>query len=194
MSDNSLAMDSGRAQLVNSIPPLRRQRQGLTYQSSDLRFWNVQSSQLGLALVATSISALSKIILLMLLKCNNAAVTMTETTTQAKPRKLIPISQSISVLPTDTARIYNYIHPILILSLYYLYFPSLIADPVSTLKNSIAPLAHLQIIYCIVCLPPSKGSSTQSTPSTTPKKVVQFAKPAAKPPATLASRIIVSSL
>ena len=127
---------------------------------------------------------------------------MTETTTEAKPeakpRKLIPISQSISVLPTDTARIYNYIHPILILSLYYLCFPSLVADPVSTLKKSIAPLAHLQIIYCIVCLPPSKGSSTQSTPSTpstTPKKKkVQFAKPAAKPPANLASRIIVSSL
>ncbi|KAL2037426.1 hypothetical protein N7G274_009911 [Stereocaulon virgatum] len=116
---------------------------------------------------------------------------MTETATEARPRKLVPISQSISVLPTDTARIYNYIHPVLILSLYYLCFPSLVADPVSTLKKSIAPLAHLQIIYCVVCLPPSKGSSTQPTPSTTPKKKkVQFARPAAKVPATLASRIV----
>lgn len=121
---------------------------------------------------------------------------MTETTTKAKSRKLVPISQPISVLSTDVARIYTHIHPILILSLYYLCFPSLVADPVSTLKQALAPLAHLQITYCVVCLPPYKGSSTPpSTSSATPKKKkVTFAKPAAKPPASLKSRIIVSHL
>ena len=118
---------------------------------------------------------------------------MAETTTEAKPRKLLPISQPISVLPTDVARIYTHIHPILILSLYYVCFPSLVADPVTTLKQTLAPLAHLQITYCVICLPPSKGSSTPpSTSSATPKKKkVTFAKPIAKPPASLKSRIIV---
>ena len=124
---------------------------------------------------------------------NNALAIMAETTTKAKSRKLLPISQPISVLPTNVARIYTHIHPILILSLYYLSFPSLVADPVSTLKQALAPLAHLQITYCVVCLPPSKGSSTPpSTSSATPKKKkVTFAKPIAKPPASLKSRIIV---
>ena len=126
----------------------------------------------------------------------SASAIMTERTTETKPRKITPISQPISVLPTDIARIYTHIHPILILALYYLCFPSLVADPVSTLKKALAPLAHLQITYCVVCLPPSKASSTPpTTVSATPKKKkVQFVKPAANPPASLGSRIIVSSL
>jgi len=125
---------------------------------------------------------------------NNTAPKMTKTTTEAKSRKLVAISQPISVLPTNIARVYTNIHPILILALYYVCFPSLVADPVSTLKKACAPLAHLQIIYCVVCLPPSSGSSTPTPkPSKTPqKKRVQFAKPPSAKPATLGSRIIVS--
>ncbi|KAK4694204.1 GPI ethanolamine phosphate transferase 2/3 subunit F, partial [Lecanoromycetidae sp. Uapishka_2] len=117
---------------------------------------------------------------------------MSETTTEAKPRKLVAISQPISVLPTNIARLYTNIHPILILALYYFCFPSLVADPVSTLKKACAPLAHLQITYCVVCLPPSSGSSTPPPkPTKTPqKKRVQFAKPPSNKPIPLASRII----
>jgi len=123
---------------------------------------------------------------------------MTTAKSEAAPRKLVPVSQTISVLPTNTARLYTHIHPILILSLYYLWFSSLVADPVSTLKKAVAPLAHLQITYCVVCLPPFAGSTTQRTeaPKTPKKKKVQFAhstKGPATKPATLASRITVSS-
>lgn len=126
--------------------------------------------------------------------CDNAASKMSETTTEAKPRKLVAISQPISVLPSNIARIYTNIHPILILALYYFCFPSLVADPVSTLKKTCAPLAHLQITYCVVCLPPSSGSSTPASKSskTPQKKRVQFAKPPSTKPIPLAARIIVS--
>lgn len=121
---------------------------------------------------------------------------MTTAELEAPRRKLIPTSQIISVLPTTTAHVYTHIHPILVLTLYYVFFPSLVADPVSTLKKSIAPLAHLQIIYCIVCLPPFAGSPSPKTeaPKTPKKKRVQFAHTAKGPatkPATIASRLVV---
>ena len=112
-------------------------------------------------------------------------------------RKLQPTSQTIAVLSTNTAQAYTYIHPILILTLYYLCFPSLVATPVSTLKSALAPLAHLQIIYCVVCLPPYAGSASPKPdpPKTPKKKKVQFAHSAKGPaskPATIASRLVVS--
>lgn len=121
---------------------------------------------------------------------------MTTTDSEARPRKIVPKSQTISVLPTNTARVYTNIHPVLVLTLYYIFFPSLVADPVSTLKNSLAPLAHLQIIYCVVCLPPFAGSpSPKAEAAKTPKKKkVQFAhhtKGPAPKPATIASRLVV---
>ena len=127
---------------------------------------------------------------------NNASNVMTTTESEAQPRKLTAVSQTISALPEQTARFYTYIHPVLILSLYSVCFSSLVADPVSTLKKSIAPLAHLQIIYCVVCLPPFAGASSQrAEASKTPKKKkVQFAhsvKGPALKPATIASRITV---
>lgn len=127
-------------------------------------------------------------------RCNDANPKMSETTTETKPRKLVAISQPISVLPTNIARLYTNIHPILILALYYFCFDSLVADPVSTLKKAIAPLAHLQITYCVVCLPPSSGGSTPAPRSskTPQKKRVQFAKPPSKKPTPLAARIVVS--
>ena len=123
---------------------------------------------------------------------------MTTAESEAPPRKLIPISQTISVLPTNLARLYTHIHPFLILALYYLSFPSLVADPVSTLKKALAPLANLQIAYCVICLPAFAGSPPQraDAPKTPKKKKVQFAHsakgPAATKPATIASRLTVS--
>lgn len=116
---------------------------------------------------------------------------MTETT-EAKPRKLIPFSQPISVLPTDIARFYTHLHPIIILAVYYFCFPYLVANPVSVLSKALAPLAHLQITYCVVCLPQSSGSSTPastSLKSPAPRKRVQFAQSAKSKPASVGSRI-----
>lgn len=119
---------------------------------------------------------------------------MTETA-EAKPRKLIPVSQPISVLPTDIARLYTHLHPIIILTVYYFSFPYLVKDPVSVLSKAIAPLAHLQITYCVVCLPQSSGSSSPHSTSSkgpTTRKRVQFAQSAKSKPPSVRSRITVS--
>ncbi|KAL8919311.1 MAG: hypothetical protein Q9208_006876 [Pyrenodesmia sp. 3 TL-2023] len=68
-------------------------------------------------------------------------------------RHLTPTTTPIPLLPTPTARLYNHIHPALTLSLFYLSFPSLVADPVSTLSKLLLPLAALQGIYSVLCLP-----------------------------------------
>ena len=72
-----------------------------------------------------------------------------------KSRKLVPISQPIPCLRTPIAQTYNHVHPVLLLSLYYLRFPSLVANPVPTLLSSLIPLAALQLTYAVICLPPS---------------------------------------
>lgn len=124
---------------------------------------------------------------------NNASSNMTEPV-EARPRKLIPVSQPISVLPTDIARLYTHLHPIVILTVYYFCFPYLVNDPVPVLSKAIAPLAHLQITYCVVCLPQSSGSSTPpstSSKSPTARKRVQFAQSTKSKPASVRSRITV---
>ena len=124
---------------------------------------------------------------------NNASSNMTEPI-EARPRKLIPVSQPISVLPTDIARLYTHLHPIVILTAYYFCFPYLVNDPVQVLSKAIAPLAHLQITYCVVCLPQSSGSSTPPSTSSkgpTTRKRVQFAQSTKSRPASVRSRITV---
>lgn len=78
-------------------------------------------------------------------------------------RKLVPTSQPINTLPTDVARLYTTIHPLLLLSLYYFAFPSLVSDPVLTLQNAVLPLSVLQLAYVVTCLPTS-GSSPDIPP------------------------------
>lgn len=85
-------------------------------------------------------------------------------------RKLVPTSQTINTLPTDVARFYSTIHPLLLLSLYYFAFPFLVSDPVLTLQNSLPPLSILQLGYVVTCLPTSGGSPfVPAAPSKTPK-------------------------
>ncbi|KAL8910253.1 MAG: hypothetical protein Q9171_004454 [Xanthocarpia ochracea] len=72
-------------------------------------------------------------------------------------RTWIPTSTPISLLPTPTARLYHHIHPILILSLFYLSFPSLVANPVSTLSKLLFPVAGSQMLYCVLSLPIAKA-------------------------------------
>lgn len=74
-----------------------------------------------------------------------------------KPRAPAPPTD---VLPTDTAQLYTHVHPILVLSLYALQFPSIVADPVPALATALVPLAILQIVYVAICLPPTGGTAT----------------------------------
>lgn len=72
----------------------------------------------------------------------------------ASPQALAPKpSLPIELLPNDAARIFSQIHPAILLSAYYLRFPSLVETPTTTLLNSLAPLAAVQILYVVACLP-----------------------------------------
>lgn len=73
----------------------------------------------------------------------------------------VKASMPIEILPTDLARIFSQAHPALLLSAYYLRFPALVADPTSTLLNSLLPLALVQIVYVFTCLP-AVGSSSKT--------------------------------
>ena len=78
-------------------------------------------------------------------------------TSHTKPRTP---AHPTDVLPTDTAQLYTHIHPILVLSLYALQFPSIVADPVPALATALIPLSILQIAYVAICLPPTGGTAT----------------------------------
>jgi len=77
------------------------------------------------------------------------------------PAPALKISLPIELLPTDLARIFSQAHPALLLSAYYIRFPSLVADPVPTLLHSLLPLAALQLAYVVLCLP-AAGSNTKA--------------------------------
>lgn len=83
----------------------------------------------------------------------------------------VPLSPStpIATLDSDLARIYTYIHPLLVLSIFFFRFQATVDDPVTTLMNGLAPLGILQIVYVVLCLPPSGSSSTPSPAKSTPK-------------------------
>ena len=68
-------------------------------------------------------------------------------------------SLPIELLPTDLARIFTHVHPVALLSAFYLRFPALVAEPVPTLLNSLLPLAVIQIAYAVICLPAAGSSS-----------------------------------
>ncbi len=93
------------------------------------------------------------------------------------------VSLPIELLPTDLARIVSQAHPALLLSAYYLRFPALVTDPVSTLLNSLLPLTAIQIAYAVICLP-AVGSTS---------KPMKKAKPGSKKtPETSSARGLVS--
>ncbi|KAK6597731.1 gpi-anchor biosynthesis protein (pig-f) [Botrytis cinerea] len=56
-------------------------------------------------------------------------------------------------LSSDMARIITHIQPAILLSAYYFRFNALVADPVHTLLHSLLPVALLQVVYAVVCLP-----------------------------------------
>ncbi|KAL8995155.1 MAG: hypothetical protein Q9169_005064 [Polycauliona sp. 2 TL-2023] len=110
----------------------------------------------------------------------STATTISPSTTsppQNPPSRLwIPTSTPITLLPTSTARLYHHMHPVLLLSLFYLSFPSLVANPVSTLTKLLFPLAGLQILYCVLCLPIAKNGVLRVKPKAKPKPGVKKTK------------------
>ncbi|MCJ1390579.1 Glycosylphosphatidylinositol (GPI) anchor assembly protein [Xylographa bjoerkii] len=86
------------------------------------------------------------------------------TNTDSTARTIVPVSQPIGILPSLAARTFSHVHPVLLSAYYYLRFASLVANPVSTLITDLLPVCLLQLIYAVICLPPTKNIST-TTPS-----------------------------
>ncbi|KAI5805909.1 GPI biosynthesis protein Pig-F [Geopyxis carbonaria] len=61
--------------------------------------------------------------------------------------------------PSQIAAMATHVHTAVLASSYYLLFPSLIAEPSSTLLQTLPALAALQTVYCLSSLPVSKPSS-----------------------------------
>ena len=80
-------------------------------------------------------------------------------TKASKARPPTAPATPVDILNNDTARLYTHLHPILLLSLYAFQFKAIVADPVTTLFNTLIPLGILQIAYVAICLPPTGGSS-----------------------------------
>lgn len=91
-------------------------------------------------------------------------------------RKFTPTSTPISLLPTQNARLYHHIHPTLLLSIFYLRFSAIVADPVSELFQLTFVLVALQMLYVVLCLPTAKAGVLPKTGTYGPRKP----KPGAK--------------
>ena len=87
-------------------------------------------------------------------------------TKEGRPGKITATTSPITVSPTAISRTFAQLQPGLLLSFFYFRFPSLVADPISTLWTSLLPIALLQTTYAITCLPPYQASAPPSTKTT----------------------------
>ncbi|QKX56869.1 uncharacterized protein TRUGW13939_03976 [Talaromyces rugulosus] len=93
----------------------------------------------------------------------------------------------VDIRSTPAAQTYSHVHPAVLLALYAVRFPALVADPVSTLLSDLPIFTVLQVAYVVTCLPqagstgnvdgagveagkkassPSAPTATTTTPST----------------------------
>jgi phosphatidylinositol glycan class F len=84
------------------------------------------------------------------------------TTQIREPSKLKSLALPVEPLTNDTAKVYTHIHPIILLSLYAYQFPSIVADPVPALTNTLIWTGALQVLYAVICLPPTTGGSASA--------------------------------
>lgn len=84
---------------------------------------------------------------------NVAAAAEAAKTLPAPPLNIEPTN----LLPTSIARTYSHVHPVLVFGLFMSSFSALVFDPVTSLTTLLPPLAVLQAVYCILCLPPQHG-------------------------------------
>ncbi|EMC98997.1 hypothetical protein BAUCODRAFT_387348 [Baudoinia panamericana UAMH 10762] len=82
--------------------------------------------------------------------------------TSAKPFEGSGASKPVDILTTQASVFYANLQPVLLLSTIFLSFKTLVKDPVSTLTGLAPPLALVQAIYCVVCLPSSGQAPTQA--------------------------------
>lgn len=109
--------------------------------------------------------------------------------TDDEPQATNP-STPINVLDGDLAHVYSNLHPLLVLTLYFFRFNAIVKDPISTLTTLLAPLGILQIVYVVLCLPPTGNTSTPAA-AKAPTKAARGRKPQGKGDGGAASRTVV---
>ena len=116
---------------------------------------------------------------------------MSTTSPKSKPAKapFVPVG----LVDSNAARVYNHIYPIVVLSSYLIQFKGVVANPAGSLIALLFPLAILQVVYLVLCLPPT-GSSTTSSPSKSGASKGPRKKTPTKSDVTLSQRIAVSRL
>lgn len=77
-----------------------------------------------------------------------------------------PSAPPVNILPSQAARMYSFVHPVLLLALYGLRFPALVANPAQELLEALPWLVLLQMTYVTVCLPPAGSMETGPLPAT----------------------------
>lgn len=125
-------------------------------------------------------------------RCLHLHAIMPAITSTPPPRKITPTSRPVSVLAHPAAQLYSHIHPVLLLSLFYLAFPALVADPVSSLQSALLPLSALQLFYTALCLPTSaRRSSLLTALRNADSKPRPTKRPSSPKNSTLGGRITV---
>jgi phosphatidylinositol glycan class F len=122
--------------------------------------------------------------------------------TSTPERKTHSSSLPVNTLDSNLARSFTHIHPVLLLSLYYLRFDALVADPVAGLLVSSVPVAAIQLAYLAICLPPAGGSGAASPSSLAAGRPSKAARKGKASPAAgagkgilaVAKRLVVSAL
>ena len=100
---------------------------------------------------------------------------MSSSPSNAKGGAPIPPAKPIDVLQNQYALLYANLHPILLLSVLFFSFRTLVEDPVNTLLGLAPTIAIIQAVYCVLSLPP-KGQTAASNTKPGQKKKPQ--KPA----------------
>lgn len=90
-------------------------------------------------------------------------------------------SSPIELLPTDAARIVSQAHPAILLAGFYIRFPALVENPAPTLLSSLLLLSMVQIVYVILCLPPTGHSIKPVKKAIGAKKPLTDGTPVARP-------------
>lgn len=68
-------------------------------------------------------------------------------------RKVAGRSDPIDLLRSNAGNVYTHAHPFLVLGVFAASFRSTVADPVSSIARLTIPLALLQCVYAVICIP-----------------------------------------
>ncbi|RWA05698.1 hypothetical protein EKO27_g9407 [Xylaria grammica] len=80
----------------------------------------------------------------------------------AKPKETDSPTQAVRTIPSPEAQALRHAHPAIVLALFALRFRALVADPVSTMQNSLPVVLALQAAYTIICLPAAGSQGTKA--------------------------------